>query len=147
MKRLFAALMVALVPLTACMSTPEPCTQEWVDYKSNQILRSFASENRGIINDLRHLTNEDGEVNTFAAMQLMANTEDLKHFAQTFQTHVIPDLEQALAECGQSEAFIPALTGFLRDEGVGEEALEWVAPIINLMQQMREDIGNPPSTL
>ena len=148
MKHLLAALAVATCPLAACVTAPEPCTQEWVEYKSDRILGEFASENRGLINDLKRLTNEEGELNTFTTMRLVSRTQDLKDFADSFQTVVIPELELALAECGQSEQFAPALTGFLRDQGVTEEALQWVAPIIGLMQQMREDeVGNPPRAM
>ena len=124
------------------------CTQEWVEYKTDRILGEFASENRGLINDLRRITDSEGELNTFATMRLMSRTDDLQNFADSFQNVVIPELELALVECGQSDQFAPALTGFLRDEGVDEQALQWVAPIIGLMQQMREDdVGNPPRAM
>ncbi|MEP1597425.1 MAG: hypothetical protein ABJM18_03550 [Hyphomonas sp.] len=148
MKRLLATMTIAACPLAACVTAPEPCTQEWVEYKSDPILSEFASENRGLINDLRRMTDTEGELNTFATMRLMSRTDDLQNFADSFQNVVIPELESALIECGQSDQFAPALTSFLRDEGVDEEALQWVAPIIGLMQQMREDdVGNPPRAM
>ena len=148
MKRLLATMAIAACPLAACVTAPEPCTQEWVEYKSDRTLGEFASENRGLINDLRRMTDNEGELNTFATMRLMSRTDDLQNFADSFQNVVIPELELALVECGQSDQFAPALTGFLRDEGVDEEALQWVAPIIGLMQQMREDdVGNPPRAM
>lgn len=148
MKRLLATMAIAACPLAACVTAPEPCTQEWVEYKSDRILSEFASENRGLINDLRRMTDNEGELNTFATMRLMSRTDDLQNFADSFQNVVIPELELALVECGQSDQFAPALTGFLRDEGVDEEALQWVAPVIGLMQQMREDdVGNPPRAM
>ncbi|WP_370169746.1 MULTISPECIES: hypothetical protein [Hyphomonas] len=143
MNRLIAALALATCPLAACVTAPEPCTQEWVEYKTDHILGEFASDNRGLINDLKRITNDEGDLNTFATMRLMSRTDDLQNFADSFQNVVLPELELALVECGQSEQFAPALTGFLRDEGVDEEALQWVAPIIGLMQQLREDeVGN-----
>ena len=143
MNRLIAALALATCPLAACVAAPEPCTQEWVEYKTDHILGEFASDNRGLINDLKRITNDEGDLNTFATMRLMSRTDDLQNFADSFQNVVLPELELALVECGQSEQFAPALTGFLRDEGVDEEALQWVAPIIGLMQQLREDeVGN-----
>ena len=143
MNRLIAALALATCPLAACVAAPEPCTQEWVEYKTDHILGEFASDNRGLINDLKRITNDQGDLNTFATMRLMSRTDDLQNFADSFQNVVLPELELALVECGQSEQFAPALTGFLRDEGVDEEALQWVAPIIGLMQQLREDeVGN-----
>lgn len=148
MNRLLAMIALATCPLAACVTAPEPCTQAWVEYKSDQILGQFASDNRGLINDLRRLTNDEGDLNTFTTMRLMSRADDLQAFADSFQNQVIPDLELALAECHQSDQFAPALIGFLRDEGVDEAALEWVAPIIGLMHQMREDnVGNPPRTL
>ena len=143
MNRLIAAFALATCPLAACVTAPEPCTQEWVEYKTDHILGEFASDNRGLINDLKRITNDEGDLNTFATMRLMSRTDDLQNFADSFQNVVPPELELALVECGQSEQFAPALTGFLRDEGVDEEALQWVAPIIGLMQQLREDeVGN-----
>jgi len=143
MNRLFAALALAACPLAACVTAPEPCTQEWVEYKTDRILGEFASENRGLINDLKRITNSEGDLNTFATMRLMSRTDDLQNFADSFQNVVVPELEMALIECGESDQLVPALTGFLRDEGVEEEALQWVAPIIGLMQQLREDeVGN-----
>jgi hypothetical protein len=148
MKRLLATMAIAACPLAACVTAPEPCTQEWVEYKTDRILGEFASENRGLINDLRRMTDSEGELNTFATMRLMSRTGDLQSFADSFQNLVIPELELALVECGQSDQVAPALTGFLREEGVDEEALQWVAPIIGLMQQMREDeVGNPPRAM
>lgn len=148
MKRLLATMALTACPLAACVTAPEPCSQEWVEYKTDRILGEFASENRGLINDLRRLSNDDGELSTFTTMRLLSRTDDLQRFADSFQDVVVPELELALVECGQSEQFVPALTGFLRDEGVDEEALEWVAPIIGLMQQMREDnVGNPPQAM
>ena len=143
MNRLIAALALATCPLAACVTAPEPCTQEWVEYKTDHILGEFASDNHGLIDDLKRITNDQGDLNTFATMRLMSRTDDLQNFADSFQNVVLPELELALVECGQSEQFAPALTGFLRDEGVDEEALQWVAPIIGLMQQLREDeVGN-----
>ena len=143
MNRLIAALALVTCPLAACVTAPEPCTQEWVEYKTDHILGEFASDNRGLINDLKRITNDQGDLNTFATMRLMSRTDDLQNFADSFQNVVLPELELALVECGQSEQFAPALTGFLRDEGVDEAALQWVAPIIGLMQQLREDeVGN-----
>lgn len=148
MKRLLATMALTACPLAACVTAPEPCSQEWVEYKTDRILGEFASENRGLINDLRRLSNDEGELSTFTTMRLLSRTDDLQRFADSFQDVVVPELELALVECGQSEQFVPALTGFLRDEGVDEEALEWVAPIIGLMQQMREDnVGNPPQAM
>ena len=50
------------------------------------------------------------------------------------------------SKCGDAE-LIPAFTEFLRDEGVGEETLQWVAPLIGLMQDMRDADNAAPRQL
>ena len=129
---------LGLVALAGCASVePKACTAEWVDYKTEKVLTKFASNNRGMINDLRRLQGKDGEVDPFVAIQLASKTKQIQKFADTFQTIVVPALEMALDQCG-NDKLVPAFTEFLRGEGVGEGTLEWVAPLIGLMQDMRE---------
>lgn len=141
---------ITLVPillataLAACQTTPPPCTQEWIDYKSDKILRGFASDNRSLINDLRKLQNADGDLNPLITVRLMSNPDRIEKFVDSFSNRVVPELEAALFECGQSEEFVPALTEFLRDEGVSESALEWVGPILGAVQDIREDNASRP---
>tara|TARA_R110000803_G_scaffold70357_3_gene133186 strand:- start:16 stop:459 length:444 start_codon:yes stop_codon:yes gene_type:complete len=138
---------LSLAALAACASVePKPCTAEWVDYKTEKVLNKFASNNRGMINDLRRLQGKDGEVDPFVAIQLASKTKQIQKFADTFQTIVVPELEMAIDQCG-NEKLVPAFTEFLRGEGVGEETLEWVAPLIDLMQDMREADNSSPRRL
>jgi len=137
--RTMSALALCLLPLSACATfEPEPCTTEWIDYKTDKVLKKFASQNRGLINDLRQLVREDGEVNPFVALQLTRNADKLRRFADSFNTIVLPELEAALDQCGTHEEFVPAFTRFLEQEGVSEEAVEWIVPFVALMQGMRE---------
>ena len=58
------------------------------------------------------------------------------------------DADPITAKRGTHSQKKPPTQWDLRDEGVDEEALQWVAPIIGLMQQMREDdVGNPPRAM
>jgi hypothetical protein len=54
LRALCAALLVA-TSLGACATAPEPCTTEWVEYRTDRILKRFAGENRGLVSDLRQL--------------------------------------------------------------------------------------------
>ena len=147
MKTKFAAILIGLACLTACASVePKPCTAEWVDYKTDKVLKKFASNNRGMINDLRRLQNADGDVDPFLAMQLLSKKNQIERFADTFQTIVVPELQAAVDQCGDAE-LIPAFTEFLRNEGVGDATLQWVGPLIGLMQDMREPQNQRPNTL
>jgi len=138
---------LGLAALAACASMePEPCTAEWVDYKTEKVLNKFAKSNRGMIDDLRRLQGKDGEIDPFVAIQLASKTKQIRKFADTFQTIVVPELESALDRCGDAE-LVPAFTEFLRGEGVGEETLQWVAPLIGLMQDMRDADTTAPRHL
>jgi type IV pilus biogenesis protein CpaD/CtpE len=138
---------LGLVALAGCASVePKACTAEWVDYKTEKVLKTFAYNNRDMINDLRRLQGKDGDIDPFVAIQLASKTKQIQKFADTFQTIVVPELEMAVDQCG-NEKLVPAFTEFLRGEGVGEETLEWVAPLIGLMQDMREAENMSPRRL
>ncbi len=144
LKLKLAILSLGLASLAACASVePKPCTAEWVDYKTDKVLKTFAAKNRGMINDLRRLQNADGDVDPFVAMQLISKKKQIERFADTFQTIIVPELEAAVDQCGDAE-LIPAFTQFLRDEGVGEATLEWVGPLVGLMQEMRDPQSERP---
>lgn len=132
--RVLCAAFIVVSSLGACATAPEPCTTEWVDYKSERILKSFALQNRTLVSDLRDLTRADGEIDPVQAILLTAKAKELRRFAETFQNQVVPDLRAAVAECRGDANFVPAFTEFLRREGVPQETLEWVGPIMALSQ-------------
>lgn len=134
---------LCLATLTACASMePKPCTAEWVDDKTEKVLNRFAQNNRGMINDLRRLQGKDGQLDPFIALELATKTRQIQKFSDTFQTIILPELEAALDQCSDAE-LIPAFTQFLRAEGIGEETLQWVAPLIGLMHDMRDADTTP----
>ena len=82
------ALTLFLLPLAACATVePDPCSAEWIDYKTDKILRKFASENRGLINDFRKLAREDGEVDPFVAIALARKSNRIQTFRRLVQPH------------------------------------------------------------
>lgn len=135
----FALAALTFTTLGACATQPEPCTTEWVQYRTDRILGQFARENRGLVNDLRQLTREDGKVDPVQSILLAAKAEDIQQFARSFETVVVPELNDAIRQCGRHENFVPAFTQFLRNEGVPESSLQWVAPILALVQVMQSD--------
>jgi hypothetical protein len=138
LRALCAALLVA-TSLGACTTAPEPCTTEWIDYRTEKVLQRFAVENRSLVSDLRNLMRANGDVDPVQAILLAAKAEDLRNFATSFERIIIPELESAVGQCGSKPEFIPAFTEFLRKEGVSEEALEWVGPIMALSQVARSN--------
>ena len=135
--RALCAGLLVFTALGACTTAPEPCTTEWIDYRTDKVLKRFAYENRGLVSDMRNLLRADGEIDPVQAILLAAKAEDLRDFATSFEQIIIPELESAVGQCASKPEFIPAFTGFLRKEGVSEEALEWVGPIMALSQVAR----------
>jgi hypothetical protein len=147
MKPALIALALGLSTLAGCATMePEPCTAEWVDFKKDKILRSFAVENRGLIRDFRKLANADGDINPLTAISLLQNTKRIERFTDSFTGNVVPQLEAAFEQCNASDNLVPALTDFLRDEGVSDSALKTIGPVLVAAMEMRRqnDASNPP---
>ena len=123
-----AAGLIGLAILGACATTPEPCTPEWVERKSEKILKRFALANYSEVKRLRDFseTLQADDIGPLTALQIPGMIQDFKVLAEDFETDVLPALNDAVDECGSVQALAPALTEFLRDEGVGEDVLEWV---------------------
>ena len=123
-----AAGLIGLAMLGACATTPEPCTPEWVEWKSEKILSRFALANYSEVKRLRDFseTLEGDNISPLVALQVPGMIDVFKDLASDFEADVLPALNDAVDECGSIQALAPALTQFLRDEGVGEDVLEWV---------------------
>ena len=119
----------SLAALGACATMePEPCTSEWVEWKTERVLTSFARSNYGEIRRFKTFseTLEDGNIGPMTAMKIPGMMKDFQELAKSFERRVLPELNSALAQCSAPQDLIPAFTAFLRKEGVGEDVLEWV---------------------
>lgn len=125
--RLTAALF-GLAMLSACATTPEPCTPEWVEWKSEKVLKRFAVSNYSTVSRLRDFSRmlKEDEMSPLIALQIPGMIDDFKQLASRFEKTVLPELNAAVDQCGSVQELAPALTAFLRDEGVEDEVLEWV---------------------
>lgn len=132
-----AAASIALV--SACATQPEPCTPEWVQWKSEKVLRSFAIEHRGFIRDLRKIEGNIGDMNALTAMKLVGMADDVALVLEDFQADVMPELRAAYEQCGTIEKLMPTFLKFLRQEGVSDEALKWVEGLGPLVQTLTEN--------
>ncbi|MCR9193476.1 MAG: hypothetical protein NXH88_02020 [Hyphomonas sp.] len=123
-----AAGLIGLAMLGACATTPEPCTPEWVEWKSEKILKRFAYANYSEVKRLRDFSEDlqADDIGPLTALQIPGMIQDFKALAEDFEADVLPALNAAVDECGSVQALAPALTEFLRSEGVGEDVLEWV---------------------
>lgn len=134
MLRSMLAAALGLTTLAACTTTPEPCTAEWVEYKTERVLKSFAASNYGSVRRLKSFadTLEDGNVSPLTAMKIPGMMKDFQKLAASFEDVALPQINAAIDQCGQPERLVPAFTNFLRKEGVGEDVLAWVEVIGNL---------------
>ena len=144
MKALIASIaaLMAITSLSGCASIePEPCSAEWIEWKSERVLHKFARQNRGLVRDLRKFSKNMEEPSALQMLQMASRIDDFKKLAVSFEKTVLPELNAAAAQCGDPATFIPAFTQFLRDQGVEEEMLKWVttfgAIAIEASQQSR----------
>ena len=117
--------------LAACQTSPEPCTAEWVEWKTEKVLTQFAVNNQREVKRLRDFsqTLEEDDIGPLIAFQIPAMIDDFKDLANSFEDTVLPELNAAAELCGGAQELAPAFVAFLRDEGVGEDVLEWVEVI------------------
>lgn len=122
------ASLLAFLILGACATSPEPCTPEWVEWKSEKVLKRFAVANYSEVRRLRNFseTLQGDDIGPLVALQIPGMINDFKALAADFETIALPELNAAMDQCGGIQELAPALTSFLRDEGVGEDVLEWV---------------------
>lgn len=127
----------ALMSITACATQPEPCTPEWVEWKSDKLLRSFAIEHRGFLRDLRRVEGSLENAGPLTLVKLVGMADDAAEVIQDFQADIIPELRLAYQECGSVDKLMPTFTKFLRQEGVSEDALKWVESLAVFVQTFR----------
>ena len=130
MKHLIVGLsMLGLVGVSACVTEPPPCTPEWVEWKSDQVLTRFARSNYGTVSQLRDFSRDLENPSPLLLLRIASMQDDFTELARDFNRIVLPELNNAVAQCSEPRNFVPAFTGFLRKEGVGENVLEWVEAI------------------
>ena len=132
---------VTLATLSACATQPEPCTPEWVQWKSEKVLKSFAFQHRGFIRDLRKIEGQLDSAGPLAAMRLIGLADNVVDVFEDFQDDVIPELQSAYTQCGSAEKLLPTFTKFLRQEGVSEEALKWIEGLGALVETFQNREG------
>src|SRR6056297_1872857 len=126
--------LISLALISACATAPEPCTSEWVEWKSETVLKRFASDNSRQVRRLRDfsVTLQSDDIGPLTAMRIPGMIQDFKALALDFEADVLPELNAAIEQCGSAAALAPAFITFLRNEGVGEDMLEWVELIAAL---------------
>jgi hypothetical protein len=115
--------------LAACASIePEPCTSEWVSWKKDRILKSFARSHTGDIGFVRDLrkTFDGGKLTPADALMLMTAAPRIERLVGDFVDRAAPEVRSAIARCGGEPRTAALFAEMLRAEGVDEEILTWI---------------------
>ena len=130
LRNIFAGALVAgLVAVSGCATQPQPCTPEWIEWKTDRILTPFARSHAGTVRLLRDLSDEADAPGMLMAVRIAASMDDFEALAEDFDRTVLPQLNDALDQCAEPQHFVPAFSTFLRDQGVGEDIIAWVEVI------------------
>ncbi len=120
----------ALFGLSACASLePDPCSPDWVEWKTSQILVTFTQSNVSDLDRLRQFSQRigDGDIGPLTALRMPEMIELFKDLALSFRDEALPQLNAAAAQCGSPKVWLPAFTEWLEREGLDTTILEWVA--------------------
>lgn len=128
----------AVALMSACATQPDPCTPEWVQWKSEKVMKSFAFEHRGFIRDLRKIEGNLKDPNPLVMMRLIGLADDVADVVEDFQADVMPELRAAYNQCGSVDKLMPTFTKFLRQEGVSEDTLKWVEGLGALVETLQD---------
>ena len=134
----FAAAAASLALVTACATQPEPCTPEWVQWKSEKVLNAFASDHRGFIKELRNIEGKLENPGPLTALRIIGLADDAAVVIEDFQAEVMPQLRSAYQQCGTVEKMMPTFVKFLRQEGVSEETLKWVEGLGAMVETLQK---------
>lgn len=142
MIRSFAAAMLALPVLSSCASAPQPCTSEWVQWKTDEILGRFAVEHRDEIGKLREIApimfGPEGGLEDIAPTSMMVlSAIGALDLVLEFGADAWPQITEAVAECAAEPDAAYLFAGMLRDQGVDERAVKAIERLGNIVDFTR----------
>jgi hypothetical protein len=122
-----AAALSLLAFAAACATGPKPCTAEWVDWKTARFFDEFVRDHRNDITEIRDITSrlsgtDDRSAGNIATMAL-AGIRVLA-MAGDFLQDTVPEVQDALAQCGTAPRASQLFASLLRREGFDERAVK-----------------------
>lgn len=130
MKQIIAAAITAL-SLAACATQPEPCTAEWVEWKTERVLSDFSRGHREEIRALREaserfLSSKGGEITFGGAMGDVLTATSSVMLATDFVSEAWPDIQSAVGQCGNAPGAAKLFADLMRREGVHERLVNTI---------------------
>ena len=112
--------------LAACVTEPEPCTAEWVDWKIDRIFDQFVGRHGRDIADLRslaaNLSKQDVDLGNIVAMASAAGKA--VSLGNSFVNDTVPEINSAISQCGTVPKATQLFASLLRREGFDENSVK-----------------------
>lgn len=124
--RLACALAGGLALAGCATLEPEPCTPEWVDYKTDQVLDPFVRKYRSEFRTLRDLSGQLEDPSVYTTMRLVRQADSIVEMAQEFTETAVPEIQAAVAQCSAPRQASELLVALLRREGVEGDVITWI---------------------
>ena len=127
MKRLIAAsLAIVVLGAPGCATTPEPCTSEWVHWKTERFVADFVNGHQKEFRDARNsaaMFSGMGGIDTSGGIPLMILTAGgVLTLASDFMNDLWPEVSDAVSECDTAPRAAQLFASILREQGVDERA-------------------------
>jgi hypothetical protein len=131
MKRTIAASLAALVlGASGCASMPEPCTSEWVHWKTERFVAEFVRDHQKEFGDARNsaaMFSGVGGIDTSGGIPMMIlAAAGVIGLASDFMSDLWPEVSDAMSECDTAPRAAQLFASILRDQGVDERAAKAV---------------------
>ena len=130
MKRVIAAGLVAMILGAGCATTPEPCTSEWVHWKTERFVAKFVNDHQKEFRDARNsaaLFAGAGGLDTSGGIPTMILAAGgMISLASDFMTDLWPEVRDSLSECDTAPRATQLFASILREQGVDERAAKAV---------------------
>lgn len=113
--------------LSGCATLePEPCSGDWVKWRTDQVTRDFRQQFGGEIRDLASFSKQLENPSPFTLLQMAGRLQGFETMARDFGSNVMPELRSAIDQCGTPTKFVGAFSDLLREQGVDGQVLDWV---------------------
>ena len=134
-------LMAALALLLSGCATiePEPCTSEWVEWRTDQITSQFSRQYRSELLDMRRFAGRLENPSPLVLLEMTNRLQEFRTIATDFSTNIVPELRSAVDQCGTPTEFATAFSGFLENQGMPDTVLSWIEEIAETMDALSQD--------
>ena len=134
-------LMAGLVlSLSGCATiAPEPCTSEWVEWRTSQITDSFSRQYRSELLDMKRFATRLENPSPLVLLEMTSRLQEFRSMATDFSTSIVPELRSAVDQCGTPTQFATAFSGFLENQGMPDTVLSWIEEIAETMDALSQD--------